>query len=150
MKSELFTVRICEAGDATSIYSLECQAVDEGQHYRGIQQSFNESPLIGDNLSDVLASDHQFVLIVVHESEIQGFAHVVTSGDVAIIRRIFVAAKARNLGAGATLLTAVRTEAKSRGCKQIDAFALPGDRLTKNLYERANMKARLLIASSDL
>jgi GNAT superfamily N-acetyltransferase len=98
----------------------------------------------------VLSSGSQFVLIVDHQSQTQGFAHVVIDGVVATVRRIFIATQARNLGAGAKLLTAVRTEAKLRGCKQIDAIALPGDRLTKNLFERANMKARLLIASSDL
>jgi len=54
------------------------------------------------------------------------------------------------LGAGATLIDELRKHAKLRGCTRIDAYALPGDRLTKNLFERAGMKARLLIASSEL
>ncbi len=150
MNDELFTVRACEIRDAQSIELLERQAVDEGQQYRGVQQILGEAPLIGADLSNVLSSGNQFVLIVDHQSQTQGFAHVVIDGEVATVRRIFIATQARNLGAGAKLLAAVRTEAKRRGCKQIDAIALPGDRLTKNLFERANMKARLLIASSDL
>ena len=150
MNDELFTVRACEISDAQSIELLEHQAVDEGQQYRGVQQLLNEAPLIGEDISNVLSSGNQFVLIVNHQSQTQGFAHVAIEGEVATVRRIYIATQARNLGAGAKLLTAVRMEAKRRGCKQIDAIALPGDRLTKNLFERANMKARLLVASSDL
>jgi len=70
--------------------------------------------------------------------------------SVAMVRRVYVSPNARELGAGATLIDELRTHAKYLGCNRIDAYTLPGDRLTKNLFERAGMKARLLIASSDL
>jgi GNAT superfamily N-acetyltransferase len=72
------------------------------------------------------------------------------SESIAMVRRVYVSPMARDLGAGATLIDELRAYARSQGCTRIDAYALPGDRLTKNLFERAGMKARLLIASSDL
>jgi GNAT superfamily N-acetyltransferase len=70
--------------------------------------------------------------------------------SVALVRRVYVHLASRELGAGATLIDELRKQAKLQGCTRIDAYALPGDRLTKNLFERAGMKARLLIASSEL
>jgi GNAT superfamily N-acetyltransferase len=79
-----------------------------------------------------------------------GFAQMEISDSVAMVQRVYVSLKARDLGAGATLIDELRVYARMQGCTRIDAYALPGDRLTKNLFERAGMKARLLIASSDL
>ena len=90
------------------------------------------------------------VFVIESSGEICGFAQMEISETVAMIRRVFVSPNARELGAGATLIDELRLRAKLQGCTRIDAYALPGDRLTKNLFERAGMKARLLIASSDL
>jgi GNAT superfamily N-acetyltransferase len=57
---------------------------------------------------------------------------------------------ARQIGIGAGLITEIARLAKSRGCKTLDALALPGDRKMKNLYERVGMPARLLVASKTL
>ncbi len=56
---------------------------------------------------------------------------------------------ARALGIGAALLDEIRRSARTEGHDRIDAAALPGDRDTKNLYERAGLTARLIIASGD-
>jgi len=88
--------------------------------------------------------------VVVSSGEICGYAQMEFVDSVAMVRRVYVHLTARDLGAGATLIDELRNHAKLRGCTRIDAYALPGDRLTKNLFERAGMKARLLIASSEL
>ena len=150
MTDVLFTVRACVLEDALVIDSFEQQAVIEGRNYRGFSQLLRDAPLVGGELPAILNSTDQYVLIIDHHGDAQGFAHVDIHREVATIRRIYITTNARNLGAGSMLLHAAREEAKRRGCKQVDAIALPGDRLTKNLYERANMKARLLIASSEL
>ena len=56
---------------------------------------------------------------------------------------------ARGLGIGAALLDACRYLVRDRGGSRLDALALPGDRETKNLYERAGLTARLIVASGD-
>ena len=40
--------------------------------------------------------------------------------------------------------------ARGRSVRRIDAEALPGDRATKNLFERAGLVARLIVVSQDL
>ncbi|MBU6202314.1 MAG: GNAT family N-acetyltransferase [Acidobacteria bacterium] len=56
---------------------------------------------------------------------------------------------ARELGIGASLVDEIRRIARSGGHDRIDALALPGDRETKNLFERAGLTARLIVASGD-
>ena len=90
------------------------------------------------------------VLVVESSGDLCGFADMEISDSVAMVRRVYISEAARELGAGATLIDELRIHAQASGCTRIDAYALPGDRLTKNLFERAGMKARLLIASSDL
>ena len=43
------------------------------------------------------------------------------------------------LGFGDGLIDAARQEAQRHGCSALEGFALPGDRETKNLYERAGI-----------
>ena len=56
---------------------------------------------------------------------------------------------ARGLGIGAALVDEIRRSARAGGHDRIDALALPGDRETKNLFERAGLTARLIVASGD-
>jgi GNAT superfamily N-acetyltransferase len=56
---------------------------------------------------------------------------------------------ARGLGIGAALVSEIRRIARAGGHSRVDALALPGDRETKNLYERAGLTARLIIASGE-
>ena len=88
------------------------------------------------------------------DGTVVGFAVVrlslVNEESVASIERVYVAAPARGVGVGDALIAGVRRFARERGCVRIDAFALPGDRGTKNLYERNGLTARLIIASSGV
>jgi GNAT superfamily N-acetyltransferase len=83
-----------------------------------------------------------------------GFATLRESrvGDIRVanVIRVFVTARARRIGVGDALIKGARNTASSRGCSRIDALALPGDRDTKNLFERNGLTARLIVASSPL
>ncbi len=52
--------------------------------------------------------------------------------------------EARELGFGDELLATAIASASSRGAVGVEGQALPGDRQTKNLYERAGIVARLI------
>ena len=54
---------------------------------------------------------------------------------------------ARGIGVGTALLEEFRRQVREAGGTAVDAYALPGDRETKNLYERAGIAARMIIAS---
>jgi len=73
-----------------------------------------------------------------------------TRGLVYTVDRVFVVEQARQLGFGDALLAAAMELAVSTQCVAIEANALPGDRETKNLYERAGITARNIIVSRPL
>ncbi len=67
------------------------------------------------------------------------------AGTTAIVEQVYVTPEARELGFGDGLLEAAIERARAQGAVAIEAEALPGDRETKNLYERAGVTARKLV-----
>ena len=150
MNANLFIVRKAQSIDASAVSALEQQCDRESQSFRGSAQLITDAPFIGNDFDNVLGNSGRLVLVVESSGDLCGFADMEISDSVAMVRRVYISEGARELGAGARLIDELRIHAKASGCTRIDAYALPGDRLTKNLFERAGMKARLLIASSDL
>jgi GNAT superfamily N-acetyltransferase len=70
--------------------------------------------------------------------------------EIARVTLVYVDDGARGIGVGESLLDAAAAWAVEAGCVGLDGLALPGDRETKNLYERAGMSARLITAYRDL
>ncbi|MHB8218736.1 MAG: GNAT family N-acetyltransferase [Acidimicrobiales bacterium] len=62
----------------------------------------------------------------------------------------YVEPDARQVGVGSALVAELTSWFRSRDCTHVDGVALPGDRDTKQLYERAGFKARLLILNRPL
>ncbi len=62
-----------------------------------------------------------------------------------IVDGLVVEAGARRSGVGERLLEAVLGWLAGEACTSVDAFALPGNRAAKNLWESAGFKARLLV-----
>ncbi|MEZ5297807.1 MAG: GNAT family N-acetyltransferase [Ilumatobacteraceae bacterium] len=58
--------------------------------------------------------------------------------------------QAREVGFGDALLAAVIERGVGRGARRIEAEALPGDRDTKNLYERAAITAKRITLSAAI
>lgn len=57
----------------------------------------------------------------------------------------YVEPEARGVGVGTALIGAVMGWFEERGCTDVDAVALPGDRASKQLLEAAGFRARLLV-----
>jgi GNAT superfamily N-acetyltransferase len=70
--------------------------------------------------------------------------------EIARVSLVYVDDAARGIGVGECLLDAATGWAVEAGCTALDGLALPGDRETKNLYERASMSARLITAYREL
>jgi GNAT superfamily N-acetyltransferase len=57
----------------------------------------------------------------------------------------YVEDEARGVGVGTALMEAVVAWCRQRGCRDVDALALPGDRASKQRLEAAGFTARLLV-----
>jgi GNAT superfamily N-acetyltransferase len=68
----------------------------------------------------------------------------------ALIECAYVEEEARGVGVGSALTEAAVAWAAERGCTDLDALALPGDRATKQRLEAAGFSARLLTLSRRL
>jgi GNAT superfamily N-acetyltransferase len=79
-----------------------------------------------------------------------GYLMCERAGDIVRIRDVFVHPEARDLGFGDALLAAAVGAGREWGARLLEGEALPGDRETKNLYERAGIKARLIVVSTPL
>lgn len=60
------------------------------------------------------------------------------------IEALFVEEEARGVGVGAAMIAAILEWSVANKCTGIDAWALPGDRNTKNFFEGSGFSARLL------
>ncbi|HUR48671.1 MAG TPA: GNAT family N-acetyltransferase [Acidimicrobiales bacterium] len=60
------------------------------------------------------------------------------------IEALFVEQEARGVGVGAALMSVILEWSAENGCTGVDAWALPGDRSTKNFFEGSGFSARLL------
>ena len=62
----------------------------------------------------------------------------------------YVEAAARGVGVGSALMASLVARCTGQGCHDIDALALPGDRLSKQRLEAAGFTARLLVLNRPL
>jgi GNAT superfamily N-acetyltransferase len=62
----------------------------------------------------------------------------------------YVEKEARGVGVGTALMDSVVAWCGQRSCRDVDALALPGDRLSKQRFEGAGFSARLLVLNRPL
>jgi GNAT superfamily N-acetyltransferase len=67
-----------------------------------------------------------------------------------LVECCYVEPEGRGVGVGAALLGTALDWCEKRGCVEVDALALPGDRSTKQRLEGAGFSARLLTLSRRL
>ncbi len=136
-------VRPATADDHDQLRELEHEARESLVGQRGGDRWLDEHPEIGDGWPkrctdvDVYVGSIDDVVIAYLIAEL---------GDDAIVRidQVWVTPEARELGFGDELLATAIGAARRRGAIAVEGQALPGDRQTKNLYERAGIVARLI------
>lgn len=142
-----FLVRPAQPGDRDAVRLLDTAAAAEGRSFRGSTALEKSLGTFEARWPTTGMPDNRSFFVVTQQNVIIGFASVeMDASPRPLMTRIHVAAQARRLGAGAALMRHIVTEVSP----SLDALSLPGDRETKNLYERQAMKARLIIASSGL
>ena len=113
-----------------------------------------EHHLIGERWPTRLADDQVFVAVLDFDDGtpelVVGYLVLELSLPIATVDQVYVIPDARELGFGDALLDVATAAAVDAGAHVIEGFALPGDRNTKNLYERAGITARLITVSRPL
>jgi GNAT superfamily N-acetyltransferase len=93
----------------------------------------------------------QHVIVACLDEVILGYlVAAMGSEGVATIEQVYVDPGARGIGCGDGMMEAAITWAKNAGCAYLEGEALPGDRETKNLYERSGITARMITVSVRL
>ena len=131
---------------------LAAEARIEIAQFRGHEHLVDASAVTEQQWAITITSSKSIVLVALSSMSIVGYAKgdIDDKGTICTVSHVFVDPQARQLGIGAGLVGEIARVAKLKGCKTLDAVALPGDRKMKNLYERIGMPARLLIASKSL
>lgn len=142
------TVRRAVAGDAGQLELLEERARAALVDQRGGARWLATHPVRGDAWPSVIARDP---VIVAHIDEcIVGYLAATIDGEIVRVEEVYVQPEARELGFGDAMIEATTAAGAAAGCTLIEGEALPGDRDTKNLYERAGITARLIVVSRRL
>lgn len=79
-----------------------------------------------------------------------GAAQITRPRNSSRVQLLWVDEGAREVGLGESLLDQLVQRCRSAGATRIEAVALPGDRDTKNLFERAGLVARLIVVGRRL
>jgi GNAT superfamily N-acetyltransferase len=136
-------VRAATGSDHASLRLLELEARAALVGQRGGDRWLVEHPQIGDDWPARCVDADVFVGII---DDVVVAYIVAEVGEDGIVRidQVWVTPEARELGFGDELLATVIEVARGRGAVAVEGQALPGDRHTKNLYERAGIVARLI------
>jgi len=146
--------RPASSQDLEVLVILECEARNSLNEFRGADRLASDVPEIGSRWLEELNNDAVFVLVGGIDSVVMGYLvarmFAKSVNQIATIEQVFVTHDARNLGVGDALVSSALAWAQQQKLTALDALALPGDRETKNLYERSGLVARLITATKKL
>ncbi len=142
------TVRSAKPADWAALVELQTEARLALTDQRGGPEWLSENPSF-DALAESAVDTTSVALI---DDVVVGWCHMRLGppNAVALVDWIYVTPEARELGFGEELLNDAIDRARAAGATRIESCALPGDRETKNMFERFGMKARLLIVGMPL
>lgn len=144
-------VRQAAVSDADELDRLQAIARDGMRDVRGGALRLAEcEPVL--NWPNLLSDDACVVLVGTLDDAVVSYMVMQLSRtrDRGTITHAYVEADARELGLGDTLVEFAIAAVREAGLSGIEAVALPGDRETKNMYERAGLTARKLTVYKSL
>lgn len=144
-------VRGAQSADLDDLARLETMARSGIVGVRGGDLRLQECDPIVD-WPALLVSDGTVVLVGTIDDHVVAFMVLVMDvrRDRGFVSHVYVELEARELGLGDTMVEHALEAVEAAGLSGIEAVALPGDRETKNLFERAGMKARKLTVYKSL
>ncbi len=142
------TVRAGAAADLDQLVELEREARRAVVGQRGGDRWLATHDERGARWAAAVADDS--VLVAHMDDVVVGYLVLEMGGTIAKVDEVWVTPAARELGFGDELLAAAVAAARRSGARVLEGETLPGDRETKNLYERAGIKARLITVSTEI
>jgi GNAT superfamily N-acetyltransferase len=150
--------RPATAADLDRLAELADEAVAEQRDARGgpVWSSREARALpAGPTLAGDLEDPDAHVLAGTIDDAVVGYAVVRTEAlrdgsTLGVVTDIYVEPGARAVGVGEVLVDAVLDWCRARGCRGVDALALPGNRETKNFFETFGFTARALVVHRPL
>ena len=139
------TVRAATADDAEQLDLLETESRAPLVDQRGGLRWLETNPACAGRWAT--AADAGAVHVAHIDDVVVGYLVAQHSGAIVRIVDVYVTPAARGLGFGDALLELAIATGRAAGCELVEGEALPGDRDTKNLYERAGITARLIVVS---
>ena len=141
-------VRAATAADVEQLAWLERESRDALIDQRGGQRWLATHTQRGAEWHTTIG---ELDVVVAHIGEvIVGYVVLDARSAIATVDDVYVTPQARELGFGDALLARCLDLARANGASHFEGESLPGDRNTKNLYERAAIKARLITTSIEL
>jgi ribosomal protein S18 acetylase RimI-like enzyme len=144
--------------DLPRLEEMARQAIDELRATKGgavwaIREARREP--LGESLAASLADSSQLVVVGTIDDTVLGYGAVRTEplrdGTVlGVVDDIWVDPEARGIGLGEAIMDELVEWCEQRGCRGVDSLALPGNRATKNFFERFGLVARGIIVHRPL
>ena len=147
-------VREAEESDGQRFAELAHEFIDDLASRRGGAQLVGTSEGGGDvdrpwALHELLQDDLTLVLVGTLDGSVVGIAvchqRLGLNHRRGVFDACFVEPDARCVGLGRLLFDTMTTWLEEAGCDGVDGLVLPGARESKNLFEAAGFKARLLV-----
>ncbi len=138
-------VRRATINDINDLARLQLLARQGIEDVRGGALRLAECPVVTD-WNPLIDDTHVVVVVGTLDDSVMSYAvmHLSAANNRGIITHAFVEVEARELGLGDTMVEHFIAAVRSAGLGGIEAVALPGDRETKNMFERAGLTARKL------
>jgi GNAT superfamily N-acetyltransferase len=150
--------RVAVPGDVPRLAELARAAILELSVQRGgpvwAAREARPEP-VEEGLAALVDDPDTLVLVGSFDGVALGFATVrlesLRDGStLALLEEIYVERGGRGVGVGEALMDAVLAWCEARDCRGIDSLALPGNRETKNFFERFGLTARALVVHRAL
>jgi GNAT superfamily N-acetyltransferase len=149
----LEAARSAQRSDVPDVVRLgqDARTVARAQRGGSVWLAHDGRPTLPSGTVDGFVADPDYEVVVgTLDGAAVGYAIARADGPIAVIEELFVEPEAREVGVGEALVEHLTAWAHARHCTGIDGFALPGDRATKNLFERVGMVARAIIVHKEL
>lgn len=137
-------IRQANSDDIFELQRLELMGRANIAAERGGQLRLEECQLLGNEFADIVDQhDHRVFLSMIGEVPVGYLVlQLRPHQERGVVTHVFVEEQARELGFGDAMLRAAIDETARLGLPGIEGTALPGDRETKNLFERCGLVAR--------